>query len=485
LLYSLNGELHLSVTMPRSGSGTGDDETAQKEQFEQITTQLAALVAAQTQLMAQQQSITDTFAGAQQSNDDRFLQLTTLLQGNTQMHGHAPAPAGDLLVDGDAGGGQLDEDGDGQQQQQLQQQQPQQRDTINLEPQPQRSAGSGGLNRAFGRASAPSEEEDPSRPPTHPADPMAPTPEEEAEELLQYLEKINVKGDATIAEQLAGGHPTPLPFDDAENPFERGRRFRAATGHLKPRLIGDSATAEIIDALQEIADDPSGVGKWALTYKHELYTLAPALSYQHDLAVALTAQAADAASALASGSLPPSLADMPHVLTAAATQAKSIYGHLNERFDVISALARRADVELETLAQVYEQGQQRAGTKSALGQAVSQQISDKKTASLTAIAGREEAKAKPFTAVLRPLPFRAPDFRSGRFRDRDRAQRRPAPAPAPAPTPRGPARAPAAPPRAPGAPAPAPARPAHQPPGQGAGRGAAGRGAAARGRGQG
>ena len=106
------------------------------------------------------------------------------------------------------------------------------------------------------------------------------------DELLDQLEALGDSSVTNVSEDLRG-HPLPCPYDEADNGYERSTRFRARTCHGKPRLMGDTANADVADRLEAIARRSTLVkypeGKWAEAYEHEVRSLVPALSYLHDL----------------------------------------------------------------------------------------------------------------------------------------------------------------------------------------------------------
>jgi hypothetical protein len=451
--------------MPRSTGGEQQDGTSSNlEQMELMQQQLAQLLTAQQQAAEQQEALLERLAQSEAATTARFNSWP-----NPQLGMPPAAEEADLGGGGGADDGGADDQGGhagnllgGQ-------------DAANAPAATTRPPASLSARlRADGAAPAP-------------ADDLATAEDdrEEAEELLQHLGKLGGRGDSTAAQLLAGGHPTPVPHDET-NPFMRAGRYCDATGHLNPRQTGDFATAETVEELKEIIGDGKGEGKWAQPYMYELWSLAPALSYLHDMREAQVSIASELGSALSSGALPQSLAHLPSQATAVATQLDSTYQHLNERLGVIHSLTRSSDPKTEALAQVYRQGQRRAGTMSLLEQAIDESISDKRIAALTAIEAREQARARPFTTALRPQlqPQRQRDFRPrpSEYRGgRPGSSRRPAPSsPSPAQQPPGGGgRAPApAPARAPAAGAPAAA------PGRGAARGVA-VGQPGRGRGRG
>ena len=298
-------------------------------------------------------------------------------------------------------------------------------------------------------------------PPTLDADTdAAEVAEAEANQLLDELDEIGVPPTGEGISALFKGSPLPLPFVPAYtdiygnrrkgNPYIRSEPFQYQTCHYRPAQAGDSMQGELVRDFEALGYP---------IYSYELRSLVPTLSYLFDLKDKLRQTANLLAEALAAGSLPPSLAEVPQDLVNCTIQADSIYEFQGQRLAVLRKIAEGNDSDLAILAKIYKREAEVTGGRSRLEQGIDDLVATREVNAMISI----NARAKAQSAFTRPTPPPPPPGTHGgqrTFRQRRAAKPAGPPRPGAAAQAQAPARPATTPSQAPTAFTPRPQTPA-------------------------
>ena len=221
----------------------------------------------------------------------------------------------------------------------------------------------------------------------------------------------HLPADPSLADYFGGGD-LPVPHTDVR--WSRSKLFRPVSCHYDPRKVGDDLNGATMTQLEALAvtQEANGLPQWASTYKHEVCSLVPAISYVADLSAHLHGLAEKVVLAIrAHESLPSSLDELPQALVDAAVQTETIYQHLGERLGVVRKVSEAAVADLEIFSRIYGREAQVVGARSTLEAGVDARVLEGETRRLIAASASERKSAARGAAGLAPQPPPPPPSR--------------------------------------------------------------------------